>query len=118
MTAPPQKRLSEIIKLPTSSSGTGEVKFDFSEANFAVEYEYFDKNIGKDAYAKLDFCFAIAISIESETNDSVGLPQKSELLYSFDTNVREGFRGFLLWLNGNVLLTVVCSKVIYGGVEY
>jgi hypothetical protein len=110
--------IAEITRLPSSQSGCGGVNFNFTDSNVVVDYEYFDDAKEVEAVAKLSFEFVVAISIESENNSRVGLPERSETLYGFKTDVREGFRGFQLWLSDNYLITVVCNKVVYDGLEY
>jgi hypothetical protein len=112
---------SEILKplkaFPIAPSGYDDVICRINELNLEVAYECCDSD-GETRTGNIVFDFFVALSIESENNNGVGLPRRSEMLYTFPADDREGFRGFQIWFSNNHLITVVCKRVVIGNEEF
>jgi hypothetical protein len=105
--------LKPLKKFPTAPAGYGDVSYRINNLDLIVSYECIDQD-GLQHSGELKFEFFIALSIESETNNKVGLPHDSAVLFCFDSDLRESFKGYQIWFSNNDLATLVCKRVIIG----
>jgi hypothetical protein len=106
--------LREIKTIARPSAGYGDVTYEFSDRDLTVNFKYSDQHTASRKSGAVKFEFVVALSIESETNNKIGLPDESGVLFGFDTNLRKGFSGYQIWFSNNDLITVVCQRVFIG----
>jgi hypothetical protein len=109
--------LKPLKTFPASPSGYDDIVYNIKELDLEVHYECYGHE-GELRNGKLVFEFFVALSIESETNGAshfgTVLPPNSATLFEFDSDLRDGFRGFQIWFSNNQLITVVCQRVLVG----
>jgi hypothetical protein len=104
-------KLKLLKQFPIAPTGYGDVEYKIDGLNLEVMYQCHDRE-GEYRTGKLVFEFFVALCIESANNDNGWLPPDSDTLYGFESNEREGFRGYQVWFSDNDLITVSCQRVL------
>jgi hypothetical protein len=110
--------LTLLKHLPVVVSGYDDVRYEFLDRDLKVRFSYTFNDKKTSKIETLEFHFTIAIGIESENNNDVGLPSKSDVLFSFEADAMEGFNGYQIWFSNNDLVTVVCQYVTYNNEKF
>jgi hypothetical protein len=111
------RELKVLKRLHDPSSGILDTSYRIEELNVHLTYEYEDET-GKMCQGRITFEFFAALSLENDSNGSGILPPQSMTLYEFQSNKREGFRGFKIWLPDAEMIEISCKSVLIGNERF
>ena len=109
-------KLKELARLPESPSGCIDVRSKYQDRVIDVEFDIEVEGSLITHYIQFDF--VIFAKFDHSNNGSVDFPGDSGMLYGFEPRLREGFKGYMVWLADDDVITIVCKQVICGNEVY